>query len=481
MCYAKPGPRCSNCTSIKLNRLKKWKKRLPESPNIDKKIADAQKEYDKTKRGMKELRVAGETTKADEYQKEYKEAINAYKASIKTENPMVTTVSQDSEAISKKLEEISSIRSELHALNNKIGVIKTPVYHDTTLTDDEIESEKKVIELGEKLESLSAHYGAPTEEEWDSVRNVYDTKKEDLRLVMEKSKEDMDKAEIEAEDALDGDSFDEVDRLDDIYKDKKRKYYENLRAYDSPEVDETGYKKLVTQRASAYRSALEATGVEFAQSENIEVKTWDNKENNPLTPAQIEAQETIKTAAAIFPKKWIENSNNFKYNLNVSFVSGVRAGYSGIGHVIRLDPADKNLSSTAAHELTHRIETANLEVGNQERLFLNRRAGLLDYSQGVTKKKPQVKTVYSGRSEWGYSGGFPNAYVGKVYDYRNNYTKAQRERFNRGDACYEVMSMGTEMVFFGKMGGGEGYGAHTADTNYKNFVLGMFASTGNNK
>ena len=117
--------------------------------------------------------------------------------------------------------------------------------------------------------------------------------------------------------------------------------------------------------------------------------------------------------------------------------------------------------STLAHELAHRMENGNTHIQALEARFLSRR----------TEGEESVG-YYRDKQEF-YSDHFTNTYVGKVYN----------------DGYREVLSMGMEMLLYGKAGAGVGSeiavdkhtkksddGRTVSDREHLNFVLGMLFS-----
>lgn len=117
--------------------------------------------------------------------------------------------------------------------------------------------------------------------------------------------------------------------------------------------------------------------------------------------------------------------------------------------------------STLAHELAHRMENGNTHIQALEARFLSRRT-----------EGEEAVGYYRDKQEF-YSDHFTNTYVGKVYN----------------DGYREVLSMGMEMLLYGKAGAGvgseisvdkhtkkSGDGRTVADREHLNFVLGLLFS-----
>ena len=135
--------------------------------------------------------------------------------------------------------------------------------------------------------------------------------------------------------------------------------------------------------------------------------------------------------------------------------------------------AGKSERSTAVHELAHRMEHVTGHVDRIESAFFARRTEGLEREQIAGHPRGEV----------GYKDSFPHHYVGRDY---------QWERRNRDyglgmgpqHQSYELLSMGMEMVFFGKYGAGVGSNRPVEetyepepDTDYRRFILGTLASS----
>lgn len=110
--------------------------------------------------------------------------------------------------------------------------------------------------------------------------------------------------------------------------------------------------------------------------------------------------------------------------------------------------------ATATHELTHRLEHANHQLGYLEEAFLRRRCR--DENGQLRPARP----IAHMRSERARDGGFVNPYVGKVYP---------------TTTFHEVLSTGTEAVFSGSYGGLVGRFGEKMDPDHRAFVLGCLA------
>jgi hypothetical protein len=110
--------------------------------------------------------------------------------------------------------------------------------------------------------------------------------------------------------------------------------------------------------------------------------------------------------------------------------------------------------ATATHELTHRLEHANPQLGLLEQAFLRRRCSDED---GQLRPARPIEHM---RSERARDGGFVHPYIGKVYP---------------TVTFHEVLSTGAEAVFAGSYGGLVGRGDRPSDADHRAFVLGCLA------
>ncbi len=110
---------------------------------------------------------------------------------------------------------------------------------------------------------------------------------------------------------------------------------------------------------------------------------------------------------------------------------------------------------TATHELTHRLEHANPQLGMLEDAFLRRRCSDED---GQPKALIPIKGMHR---EWARDGGFVHPYIGKVYP---------------TTTFHEVLSTGTEAVFGDAYGGLIGRRDERTDADHRAFVLGCLAA-----
>lgn len=109
----------------------------------------------------------------------------------------------------------------------------------------------------------------------------------------------------------------------------------------------------------------------------------------------------------------------------------------------------------AVHESAHRFEATVAGITDLERAFLDRRCR--DAAGDLNPLRPILPGEYARK------GDFVHDYVGKEYS----------------DASREVLSMGTQALFGGAYGGLIGLTeGGTADTDHRDFTLGLLASVG---
>lgn len=111
--------------------------------------------------------------------------------------------------------------------------------------------------------------------------------------------------------------------------------------------------------------------------------------------------------------------------------------------------------STATHELTHRLEHANPQLGRLEDAFIYRRCRNED---GMLK---QAVPLSRRSSEMVRDGNFVNPYIGKIYP---------------TSTFFEVLSTGTESIFAGAYGGLIGRSDEKPDADHRAFTLGCLAA-----
>lgn len=481
MCYAKPGPRCSACTRKKLNRLLKWKQRNPDAPNIDEKIRVAQEAYWGTKKGIKELREAGETDKADEYQKEYDAAIEAYK---KLNGGVTTPVSQRKESKTVKTslgepaskessleekekaarEKVEKLREEYHNLMGNVDEKVTPF--DTPLTDNERKANAILLAIGEEVNTLAEAYGKPTVADVEELKAKAEEKKSKADALYQKAKEL--KREMYGKIDEQYDTMDNLDRMKYMSETRaKINEYSELIRKEEDSIEPELLLPFAEKQRNAYMKALETVGVEFVSPEDLtdRIKPFKNTPNNRrLIP-------TVADAAKYYPKSWLKGVEESGATLSVqetkTRASFLHNGGASVIHATRSEP------ETVAHELGHFMESTNPFIGEAERVFIQNEQE--EKNQSFTRKG-------SGRSAERYATQtLVTDYSARVYNqYRgeNKYSTGKQVGEN-----YEVLTTGVETVFFAQYGGGFGETGkfHRGKLEYREspqhikFVLGILS------
>lgn len=113
--------------------------------------------------------------------------------------------------------------------------------------------------------------------------------------------------------------------------------------------------------------------------------------------------------------------------------------------------------AVSAHELSHRFEYSVPGIKHLEAEFLTRRA-----TDPETGEIERPTLLYPRSREYAVKDGFNIAYTGKTY----------------GDGAREVLSTGIDQVFGGRHGASIGLGSYAADSEHRNFVLGLLATAG---
>ena len=136
-------------------------------------------------------------------------------------------------------------------------------------------------------------------------------------------------------------------------------------------------------------------------------------------------------------------------------------------------PGQSNGFAIAVHESTHRMEYTVNDVERLERAFFLRRTTREDGSRA-----PLERLGYRSK-ELVREGGFPHRYIGKDYGaMRNGRTKVASKYGERKVSAFEVMSVGMDSIMGGRQGALIGVGGYKADSDYRNFVLGVLATAG---
>lgn len=122
---------------------------------------------------------------------------------------------------------------------------------------------------------------------------------------------------------------------------------------------------------------------------------------------------------------------------------------------------------TGIHEFAHRVDHSITTLMTLEQCFLQRRGGNYPVAAGEMPHVKETPSLIAGREgEYGYKGGFPRHYMGRVY--------------SDNDPQNEILSTGMETLFIGVYGGFAGVGqGNNPDVGYKRFILGMLAACAN--
>ena len=135
---------------------------------------------------------------------------------------------------------------------------------------------------------------------------------------------------------------------------------------------------------------------------------------------------------------------------------------ASVGELRVVNRGEKWLNEeTVCHEMMHRMERTVPGLVGAEQAFLRYRARDTDYD-------PLYQSYVGKDAPEGYADSFPRVYAGRIYDTPYPY-------------AFEVMSVGTEHVFYGNKGDLSGEGDRdgtpsSADREYRGFVLGVLAS-----
>lgn len=407
--------------------------------------------------------------------------------------PDVTEINGASSA-ENIVERARVVIGEYNDIQKRIGSEpKIPHWHSNKLTDDEILAEQKLIELGDVVEELATKYGYPSDEEIVSESMwIEDNQSRIRKMGYNLASEFHSKTGIgvnydndeyvfsfynkynNLEEAIKEHNSNrrEDSNLDNAYAsfEEYKSKREELYSYWDTRVD--SLSKMINSRSDAYRKALEDIGVEFAGTDDLEVVA-----TSPL-------ELSVRKQATLYPKSWVENSNKMKKKLEAKYEKGEGANYHYGQGVITADP-DVDDDSIMTHELGHRMEHANRDIGEAERRFLNRRAGFVDYYSGKRDKKPQEASINGYKEDIGYpEAGFAINYSSRVYDFNktNNTPEKRKEYIDKqgslkGKGFYEVLTTGMESTFFGRHGGGVGMNHMKKDAEHTRFILGLLAST----
>lgn len=143
------------------------------------------------------------------------------------------------------------------------------------------------------------------------------------------------------------------------------------------------------------------------------------------------------------------------------------------------DPRQDARFGPAVHEVGHRMEYLVPHLSAMTHTWRQRRV-----SESPTEEGRELRSIYRGTKEQGYTDEFIEHYIGKSYDERRESpfyrhpTGADRDF--RG--ATEVFSMGADSIMAGRHGGLIGLSAkHKPDPDMRAFILGVFATAGLSK
>jgi hypothetical protein len=172
------------------------------------------------------------------------------------------------------------------------------------------------------------------------------------------------------------------------------------------------------------------------------------------------AKQQVADAMNVFPTDWVEKGRLSPKGKLVIDVHGDRAKFSSHNGVLTLAEDRYNQSQfngeIAVHELTHYMETVHPEIGEQERVFYDRR----------TQGEPlEWMGPGYGQHEKVRKDKFINKYMGKVYP--QNVLEPER--------YYEIMTMGLQEILAPKGYSEQNVIDFEQDPDYRNFVVGVLA------
>lgn len=135
-------------------------------------------------------------------------------------------------------------------------------------------------------------------------------------------------------------------------------------------------------------------------------------------------------------------------------VDTIRA--SGAKITVNMRESEQDRWQTNQHEFSHRVEDCNPHIPLLEEGFVASR------TTQANGRRDRLERYGSSRSkEYVRSDNFVSSYIGKEYEDGN---------------FREVLSMGSESVFGGAMGGLTGIGREKSDLEMRNWILGVYAT-----
>jgi hypothetical protein len=361
-------------------------------------------------------------------------------------------------AHSKALTNAVSALYNYRQAQRQVGNIQNKLWH-AALTPAEIEAEKAMMLLGDRVAELAKQHGAPEQREWDEVVSDWQQRHGESKAQLEEINQRMKVLSFARSRAV---------KLNDMlmYKDKTAQYNELVREYNAvvtgaetaaSAAGNPAYQALIQRRAAAYRAALQEVGVEFATADELR---YQMDKNRP------KLARVLGEAVAHYPRMWATMSRTKDLQRGTLQVTqGSRGGYASQANRLIVSKADPRES---IHELGHYMEHANPYIPEAERYFMNRRAGLLEAQQAGRAIPRRVQDRRANGA--GYADNFTSAYVGRIYEHPRPFA-------NTPHGAYEVLTVGMETIFIGSYGGGVGMGNYKADREHEKFVLGLLATT----
>jgi hypothetical protein len=193
--------------------------------------------------------------------------------------------------------------------------------------------------------------------------------------------------------------------------------------------------------------------VSAGRNHYIEAKSYRHDEGTQLREARVWAHSPFTV-----PPDSATNIERTEHGVSWSEIRPVKVKSTKRAAIITVPSPGRNpafAARVATHELTHRMEDANHQLGRLEQAFLDRRCVDTDGNPNRTHSYRGIR-----HKERIRDGGFVDEYTGKIYP----------------DPTYrEVLSTGTEAVFNGDHGGLVGRGGAQPDPDHRAFVLGCLA------
>jgi hypothetical protein len=340
----------------------------------------------------------------------------------------------------------ASVRDEIHSIHSSVEELIAQGNRGDTISAF---VDKKINNIGAGVEYLSENlYGSPTDQD---LRDAHDS----FRLPFLEHKETA---------LAKGMTEEEAEQEASIMIDAE--YVQTI-------------TQLIENRNSAFKKALTAVGVKFANPETLKYSFLSSDDR---------AVAILKKSLSFYPQSWIDASNSLhkkssnglrKSPLQVKWIGELERptyqleaktlGVFNRRSVIAVNDGDDFAGgiSVGLHEFGHRIEHSVPGITNLESFFLRRRTGHY-YEDGDTKNAEHLSAIQEespedndDELEFGYKDNFPTHYMGRFY----------------GNGYHEILSMGMETLFTGTNGGFAGIQKYKEDSDYKKFILGVLASS----